>query len=702
MQAVHLLLATVILSGPADSSYRHWPPNERESQRKFEDRLNRVPTPKSLRLYHEMIAKEPHVAGSPGDLRAADRLAAEFESLGLEVEKQELWLYLASPVDAAVSVVSPVKEDLALKEDVVEGDPYSAHPEASIGWNAYSGSGDVTSGIVYANYGTVRDFKKLRALGVDVAGKIVIARYGGNFRGYKAKFAELAGAVGLIIYTDPADSGYGRGEMYPEGGYANPSMIQRGSIATLPYSGDPLTPGVPATKNAKRLDPNDVDLPRIPVQPISWRAAEKILSRMTGSPAPNDWQGGLKMSYRVTGGDDLRVRLMVKQERKLVRTFNVVGTLRGATFPEQKVIIGCHHDAWVFGAGDPLAGTMVLYEAAKSFAKLAKAGVRPARSIVFANWAAEEFGIMGSVEWIEAHEADLSANAVAYLNLDMAVMGPNFGSSASPSLKSVIADAARKVTPVPGHASLAESVFDAWVERDGDSMLPGHPRFGHLGGGSDHVGFYCHLAIPSASLSAGGAEGHSYHSVYDNLAWYRKVVGDDYEPAVMLTRVCNVVLARLANAAVLPIDPTRYGPDFEIYLSEVAASMAAVGIDVDFAPLARAVASYNDKAARVYGQVLDKLERGELTGAKLACVNEKLLRLEREWIVPSGLPGREWFRNLFAAPDEDSGYAAWMLPAMHYALKHRIPAAMQKAQFVHLRVFRALEGVLDEIEACLK
>ena len=693
--------AEAVVEAPAFEPYRYWPPSEREAQQAYEVGLNVVPTATSVRAYHEMIAQEPHPAGSEADLRAADRLAAEFEKLGLEVEKQELWLYLATPVEAAVEIVTPSPDRLRIKEKILAEDRYSGHPDLSFGWNAFSGNGDVTGEVVYANYGTKEDFEHLKTLGIEVKGKIVIARYGGNFRGYKAKFAEEAGAVGLIIYTDPANSGYVRGLMYPEGGYANETSIQRGSIETLPYAGDPLTPGVAATKDAKRKDPSDVSLPTIPVQPIGWEAAGRIMSQMRGQPVPSGWQGGLPFTYRLNGGETLTVRLMVKQKRELTKTYNVVGTLKGEVYPDEKVIVGCHHDAWTFGAGDPLAGTMVVYEAAKSFATLAKQGRRPKRSIVFANWGAEEYGIMGSSEWIEAHSNDLYENAVAYINLDMAAMGPHFGSSASPLLKTVIEEASKAVPPVGGPTDETNSVHDAWVYRNADPMLAGHPRFGHLGGGSDHVGFLCHLAIPSASLGGGGARGTSYHSAYDDLIWYRKVVGESYEPALMVTRVTNVVLARLANGAVLPLDPTRYAPDFEELFGDLIRYAEGLGIDVQPTNLLKVLKDLDDVAMRVHGKLMAAVEAGALSEEQTACVNKHLLQIERKWLVSSGLPERPWFRSMYAAPDESSGYAPWMLPALRYGIERKADGTIYQAKLVYRRTFGYLIGALQGIETCL-
>jgi len=712
MVFVALMAAVSLLGQPAsaqsasaqstgDMPLRYWSRGVRAAERRFETALNAVPTADSLRSYHEMVARDPHVAGSSRDHRAAETLGAAFEKLGLAVERQVVWPYLCRPVDAKLEIVVPEHISLPLKEQVLAEDSYSGHPELDFGWNAYSGSGDVTAGVVYANYGTKEDFERLAALNVSARGKIVIVRYGQNFRGYKVKYAEAARAIGLIIYTDPADSGFVRGPMYPQGGYANASSIQRGSILTLDYAGDPLTPFVAATRDAPRVDPDDVAFPHIPVQPVGWAAAEQILSRMDGPEVPRDWRGGLSCTYRVTGDEGVTVRLMVKQRRQIFKTSNVVGEIPGAVFPDQKIIIGCHYDAWSFGAGDPLSGTMILYECAKSFAALARRGLRPARTIVFANWAAEEFGLIGSVEWVEAHRDELSKQAVAYINLDMATMGPNFGSSAAAVLKTVIADATRGVPSVSDTAKKGASVFDAWTSREQDELLPGHPRFGHLGGGSDHVGFYCHLAIPSASLSVGGCEGVSYHSAYDDLTWYRKVVGGDYKPAGTLTRIVNTLVARLANATILPIDPVRYGPDVRGHLASLSKMALERRVRVDFGPLEAATQSYERHARKAYGRVLAAVGDNALSAEQVACVNETLMGLGRQWLSEKGLPGRPWYRNLYAATDETSGYAAWMLPAMRYGIEHDDSHAIAAATRQYLEVFQRLERSMSTLDRCI-
>ena len=692
-------------------------PSRREAEATYERALLDGVDPTSLRDFHDRVASEPHVAGTEGDMRQIEYLRSAFEGMGLETEVQWIDVYLAEPVIGEVEIVRrdgrAGAEPLPVKEKAV--DDSSADSRVSIGWNAYSGSGEVVGEVVYANYGTKEDFEKLRELGVDCRGKIVIARYGGNFRGFKAKFAEEAGAAGLIIYNDPEDVGYVKGLMYPEGGWANETQIQRGSINTLDYPGDPLTPGEPAIEGTKRLDPKDVALPRIPVQPVGWVAAEPIMAAMRGAVVPEAWQGGLDLNYRVEGGEGLRVRLKVEQERKMMRTANVVGVLRGkdnhrsssydgqrdhlegrlreiaekrtkpgedpdwldmleAQYREQLedvegvpylkpfIVVGCHHDAWVDGAGDPTSGLIVVLEMARAFADMAAKRERPDRTICFAAWAAEEFGLIGSTEWVEQHSKHIAKNCVAYLNLDMAAMGPHFGASASPLLKTLIADASMdgEQCDKPG-----VSVHDAWDQRDDGHAL--EQQIGSLGGGSDHVGFYCRLGVPSMGMGAGGSSGVSYHSAYDDLEWYRKVVGDDYAPAAMITKVALVTVARLANADVLPYDVAAFADEFTSDLDELEARARTLGKKIPSTNVLReALAGAKDTGARFRPSINLMFAEEKAPPEMLAETNRQLVRLSRSWLRDEGLPKRAWFRNLLVATDPNTGYGSWSLPELRW------------------------------------
>lgn len=697
LACVCALLVLPVLGGSAvgeeqraPDGLEDWPQAEAARQRTFEQALLAVPAPDRLRAWHDLFCAESHPAGTPADQRMIAKLLKAFEDLGLDARREDFYALLPHFVQARVDVADgQIVMRLPVIEQPIASDPQIATtvPHA---FNAYSATGDVHGGAVYANYGTKEDFATLAELGISVKDKIVIARYGRNYRGFKAKYAEAGGAAGALLYTDPQDSGWAKGLPYPEGGYADPYCIQRGSIKTLPYPGDPLTPFKPATKDAERLDPRTVGLPTIPVQPIGWQAAHQILSRMDGPEVPKGWQGGLPFRYRLTARDALSVHLQVEQPRKITPSANVLATVRGATHPDEMVIVGCHFDAWTFGSGDPQAGTIVMYEIARAFAEAAAKGMRPARTVVFANWGAEEYGIIGSTEWVEAHAQKLGAHAVAYVNLDMAAMGPNFRSAAAPLLKGIVEDAARVV---PQARAPDETVYARWTT---GGTKPA--SFGNLGGGSDHVGFYCHVGVPSCSLGAGGSRGVSYHTAYETLAWYRKIVGEDYEPALMLARLGAVLLARLANAPLLPYDLARPYRDMAKHVFDLEGGKAG-GKTVLGSLRARALV-LAERAAALEPRLAAAVRDGRLDAVGRARVNELLLRSERLWLDPKGLAERPWYRSLYAAPDPFSGYASWMMPGLRLAKETGDVAALQAAMQpyavaldAHERLLAALEGL---------
>ena len=695
--AASLLLAAAATYGNDLTPESFWRPGAFDAHRPYEEALTGLVRPASLRAYHDLFASEPHIAGEPGDLKLIETMIEQFDMMGLDVERHDLHVLLARPIRAELEIVSPESETLDLTERVLEEDPHTAHPDLPFGFNAYSGSGEVTAEIVYANYGRREDFETLRSLGIDVRGRIVLARFGGNFRGFKVKFAEEAGAAGVIIYTDPADTGFMRGMPYPEGGWANDTSIQRGSIMTKPYPGDPLTPFIEATETAPRLEHEDVELPTIPVQPIGWDAAHRIMRHMTGAGLPTElvrgWQGALPLAYRIEGGADLRVRVLVEQERAITKTANVIASLKGASEPEKMIILGCHHDAWGFGAGDPLAGLICLFETARCFAKLAEQGHRPARTLVFAAWGAEEFGIIGSTEWVEGRRDMLLEHAVAYINLDMAAMGPDFRASASPALGRVVRDAARVV---PSVSDPARSVHDEWSQ-DGARV----PPIGDLGGGSDHLPFVCHAAISSVALGAGGSHGVSYHSNYDTLAWYRQVVGADYEPARMISQISLVLAARLAAADLLPFDQREVFTRMRTELDRLQARAEQHDLTFDRAAVDEALQRVEQTAREVLLRIAAATANGQANAADLALANRTLLGLERRWLDPSGLHHRSWYRNLFAATDPHSGYGAWILPALHEALLDADGPRLELMLGRYERMLQLMHEDLTELERAL-
>ena len=672
----------------------------------------RKPDAATLASFHELLASEPHVAGTAGDARTIARLRDAFVKMGegvpgWTVEVQEIHPLLSRPVKAKLEIVgvdlaapeasAPPRRGvlpLAVTEPNLAVDPATAHPDLDIAWNAWSGSGTVEAGVVYVNYGRREDFEQLAKLGVDPRGRIAIARYGGNFRGYKAKFAEAAGCVGLVIFTDPADSGFVKGKTWPDGGgWANADCVQRGSLITLPYIGDPLTPGREATKDAARVPLESLALPRIPVQPIGYGAAREILSRMKGAESPKEWRGGLPCDYRLDDAE-LKLHLSVEQTREIMQTANVIARLEGATRPGESVIVGAHHDAWCFGAADPLAGTICMLEAARTFASLARDGTRPDRTLVFAAWGAEEYGIFGSTEFVERDAAALSRGAVAYINLDMTAMGLNPGGAVSPTLRDAVAKALASAPDATGNAT----ALSAWAKGEN-----GAPRFGDLGGGSDHVAFWCHAGVPSIMFSAGGSAGVSYHSNYDTVAWYRAIVGEDYASARLVTGIVNSVVATLADAGTAHISATALVDDGLAQAANLRelAKARNLGKTGELADTLLDTILATFRSMRGFAAKAD----ARIASEPRATDGADLWSLRTTWMSEQGLDGRPWFRNLLAATDRDSGYATSTWPLLREAIldaKADDPASRQRimdAAGAYLEAQAATYAVLDRLLA---
>jgi N-acetylated-alpha-linked acidic dipeptidase len=634
-----------------------------------EDRLMELPSATAFRDHLRAITTEPHPTGSAAQLRVAAYLAAVMAGAGLSVERAEYDVYLPQ-LDGLINeveIVTPTRMRLPNREPPIADDPYTSHPDLLPGWNAYSGSGDVTAAVVYANFGRKEDFEELDRLGVSVAGKVVLARYGGNFRGFKVKFAEERGAAAVIMFSDPESNDL---EPYPAGPGMTAGTIQRGSVLTLPYTGDPLTPFEPALPldgplQVRRLDPDSVAFHTIPVLPVGHGAAAEILSRMTGEPAPESWRSGVRVMHRLTGGDALTVRVHVQQRLDFTRAVNVIGTVRGSDFPDEWIILGSHYDPWSFGAHDPNGGTAMLLVLAESLGELARNGCQPRRSILIAHWDAEEYGIIGSTEWVEHHRDALTRSAVAYINADGAVTGANFSASSSPSLKRPILDAARAVR-YPGGGT----VFEHWQrgERDRD------PPLGNLGGGSDHVGFYTHVGVPSAGLSFGGSNG-IYHSNYDTFRFFERFSDPEFVHGAALARIDGILALRLANADIIPYDIARYGTDMLQHAAALEKLSVDRGAEVRLDALRGAAAAFTD-AAREFEMTRNAwTSRADGQGSPVG-VNTALIGVEKAFIDMDGLQERPWSRSLYASPDPFSGYASWMLPGIRFEIETHNPGGV--------------------------
>jgi N-acetylated-alpha-linked acidic dipeptidase len=637
------------------------------------------------------ITKEPHIATSKANERVRDYMAEVMRKAGFQVEIFPYDIYLpVMPGTASAEIVEPIRILLNNKEYIHKEDPFSSDPNLYVGYNAYSGSGDVTAEVVYANFGRKEDFEKLQAMGISVKGKIVIARYGGNFRGYKAKYAEAAGAAALIIFVDPGDSGYAKGLVYPEGPYYNESDIQRGSLLTLDWTGDPLTPFEPSLpldgkKKIVRKRPEDVTgMPNIPVLPLPYGSAKEIIERMKGKPVPSGWQGGLPYTYRIEGGGELKVRVNVSQKREVQRVYDVVGTLVGSEFPNEWVMAGSHYDAWGFGATDPNSGTAMLLALSESLGKLAQAGFKPKRTIKIAHWDAEEQGVIGSTEWVEQFRDDLDAKGVAYFNADGAVSGKNFHAASSPSLKSLIVDATRAV-PYPDSS---KTVFEHWLGK----RTTKEPSLGNLGGGSDHIAFYTHIGIPSGGGGTGGPT--IYHSNHDSFSFYERFADPSFTMGPLVERVFGIVALRLANADVIPYNVSRYGTDLRTHF-EGLQKLTKVYDKSETAFSFDALIKAADELKKTGEETEAALKTANATNQK--AINAELLLLERQWINKQGMPYGSWYRSLYASPDPYSGYASWMLPAFQYEASIKSTANLKMWEQKYLDTISRLKSKMENI-----
>ena len=621
----------------------------------------------AFRKHLQTITREPHTAGSTANERVRDYMASVMTQAGWKTDIYPYELYMPKePGTSQVAIVEPVRLPLNNQEYVLKEDPYSTNANLWPGWNAWSGNGDVTAEVVYANYGRKEDFEKLEALGISIKGKIAIVRYGGNFRGYKVKHAQAHGAAGVIIYTDPTDGGYVRGLTYPEGAYFNESTIQRGSLLTLDYTGDALTPFEPALPRdsktkVKRLDPATVSFHTIPATPLPYGAAKEILQRMTGKPVPQGWQGGLPFTYRTEGGSSLKVRLAVEQKKDFVRSYDVIGTLTGSEYPDEWIILGCHYDAWAFGATDPNSGTAMLLSLAETLGKMAGQGIRPKRSIKIAHWDAEEQGVIGSTEWVEQMKNELGAKAVAYVNLDAGVSGRDFGAASSPSLKQLLIDATQTID----YPDSAKTLYQHWKGKSKGK----EPNLGNLGGGSDHIGFYMHIGIPSVSAGTHGPT--LYHSNYDDFNFYEKFADPTFKMGGMMEQLIGIMALRMANAPLIPYDVKRYATDLKTHLGNAGKNVRRFADSTTFAGFkqsAEAVTALEKACTGFQTAYTQKLAKGDLTTPQAKAINAQLIALEKSFIDPKGMYYGNWYRSLYASPDPFSGYASWMLPGIQYEL----------------------------------
>ena len=672
------------VSAQTSSNLRGFTPTNSISQKKYEEAFKQLTSPETCRQELQRLTEEPHLAGTENSYKIAQYLHSRYQEYGLDAQIYEYEVYLPYPIEVRVEMIAPTHYLAVGKEDSWAWDKDSYETNIVAGYNAYSPDGDVTADLVYVNRGLPDDYRKLSEMGISVEGKIAIARYGGSYRGVKAKIAGEQGAVGLIIYSDPVDDGYMKGDVYPRGPWRSADAIQRGTVKYIfQYAGDPLTPGWASTKDARRIPISEAtDLPQIPIVPLAYRDAEPLLKMLAGPNVPKGWQGGLPFAYHV-GPGPAKVRLKVRSEHKNRPIYNVIAKLKGVESPDQWVILGNHHDAWVYGAADPGSGTASLLEVARCLGQLAKEGYNPKRTIVFASWDAEEFGIIGSAEWAEDLKAELQQKAVAYLNVDIAATGTEFYASAVPSLKPLV----REVTQVVMDPQTHQTIYEAWREHQENHI----PRVGNLGSGSDHSPFIGHLGIPSISMGFHGPYG-VYHAMQDTFYWMEHFGDPTFRYQVAMSQIWGIMALRLAGADILPFDYAAYADELLSYLKALQNENKHSTITKDSPERLRALLREWEKiAVEVHHNLTHRLQSGEIV--ETATINRSLQGLEQLLTSESGLSLRPWFKHLAYAPGLYSGYAATLFPGIQDALE------TNDEKQVSIEVDRLAEAFQQIIEA---
>ncbi len=646
----------------AFAQIRGFSADQLSAEQALESKIRATPDAARIRGYAEHMSAEPHLAGTAASKAVAEYALGLLQEWGLDAHIETFQALMPYPTKRVVELVEPTHFVARLKEPAVPGDPTSGQTTQVATYNAYSASGSATAPLVYVNYGVPADYEELKKLGVDVKSKIVIARYGQSWRGVKPKVAYEHGALACIIYSDPRDDGFFEGDPYPKGAYRPSQGVQRGSVVDMSlYPGDPLTPGWANEKGAKQLPRAEAEsLLKIPVVPISYADAEPLLAALGGPVAPETWRGALPFTYHI-GPGPAKVHLDLDFDWSVRPLYDVIATIPGSTWKDQYVMYGNHHDAWVNGADDPISGASALLETARTLAAMVKDGWRPKRTIKFALWDGEEFGLLGSTEWVEKHGADLADHAVVYINTDSTGKG-TLGAGGSPTLEQFLTQVARDI---PDPKAPEKSVLDTAREKKKDKK---EFHLGPLGSGSDYTAFVDHAGVASLNMGFSGEGGGGvYHSIYDSFEWYSKFSDGDYSHGRALAQVAGVSLARLADSPVLPFEFDTLAKNVRTYAEEVEKLASESKHPVDLAAV-NAQAAVLDADSKDYESALAHAQTAAAP-EKLAGLNRALYQLERSLSLPEGLPGRPWFKNQICAPGRYTGYGAKTLPGIREAVE---------------------------------
>ena len=681
-------------------------PAHSAAERDWEAKFRAIPDTKLLRDNMQRLSARPHNVGSPYDKDNAEWMLAKFKEFGFDAQIETFYVLFPTPKERKLEMLEPTKFTAKLQEQPLAVDPTSQQTAEQLPtYNAYSKDGDVTGPLVYVNYGVREDYEQLERMGVSVKGAIVIARYGGAWRGIKPKVAAEHGAVGCIIYSDPRDDGFFEGKYFPEGPFRPSDGVQRGSVMDTDYPGDPLTPGVGATKDAKRLAITEAKtITTIPVLPISFGDAQPLLAAIAGQVVPETWRGALPITYHV-GPGPAKVHLVMKSNWDIKPIYDVIAKIPGSDAPDEWVIRGNHHDAWVNGAEDPISGMTAVLEEARALGELLKQGWKPKRTIIYCAWDGEEPGLLGSTEWVEEHGAELNQHAVVYINSDSNSRGFLFASG-SHTLEPMVNAVARDVTDPETKLSVQKRaqlrrIANAQKLEDRETARGAGLRIGALGDGSDYAPFLDHAGVAALNLGFGGeAQGGIYHSIYDDFYWYTHFGDPEFVYERALSQLGGSMVMRMADADLLPFDPAASADTVKRYVGELKTELKEkqdkvrernreieegvftatadptkkyvpppkepVAPFLNFAPLENGVAAYERAAAR-YKAAYAKLAEANPTvwdSPELQAINQQLILTERTFMTTEGLKERPWFKHQIYAPGAYTGYGVKTIPAV--------------------------------------
>jgi len=685
------LLFYTALPGWSQTPILGFTPSSAAHETEIENKFKTIPSPDEERRQHHIFTAEPHVAGSPRNNELARYIADQWRTEGLEdVVIHRYDVYGSNPKSTFLEMTAPVHYRALLRELPVLGDPDSKNKSISSAWSGMSASGEVTAPLVYAHSGNPEDYDLLRKQGIDVKGKVVLVRYSNpySYRGFKALTAQREGAAALLIYSDPAEDGFKKGKVVPNGPWGPEYHIQRGAITyDFMVPGDPLTPGWASVPGAKRIPVEEaVSIPKIMALPLSWHDAKPLLSNMDGPVAPEDWQGGLPFKYHL-GGNRVRVHVKIEMDNSIQPYYVVEGRIRGTQLPDEWIVLGNHRDAWVFGGVDPSSGTAALMEMTRALGKLAKAGTRPKRTLVFCSWDGEEVGLTGSTEWGEQFADELRNKAVAYLNVDEATSGPNFHGQAVASLSPMLVEASRTLKDPSG-----KSLYEAWKEsitrERRESKEPGNEpeevtdlnlTDTRIGSGSDHTVFLNFVGVPVFGLGFEGPYG-VYHSAYDDFFWMNHFGDPGYRYHTLTSQLWGVLALRLANSDLLPFDFASYASNIRQFINELSKGKDLSQLDLK--SVLDAIDDFESAGKRLNESASRALTSGKIDPILAKTINHGAMQVERNWLNPDGIPGRPWFKHILYGARYT--YAHLELPGLTEAVeKQDWPTARQQAEILH-------------------